>query len=140
MRSYQKLADLLSPTEYGPSATSAGYSINDTFTSGNSADGGVLLSQLTDAFKSLGRGGTTVTKTSAGDRVTLSHMIHGTDLDNVFQAAAAIVILTEWNVYRALNFEKIISQMRGRVLIDLRNIYERDAVEKAGFRYYCVGR
>ena len=67
-------------------------------------------------------------------------MTYCSDLDNVFQAADAIVILTEWNVYRALNFEKIISQMRGRVLIDLRNIYERDAVEKAGFHYYCVGR
>ena len=67
-------------------------------------------------------------------------MIYCADLDNVFQAADAIVILTEWNVYRALNFEKIISQMRGRAFIDLRNIYEREAVEKAGFHYHCVGR
>ena len=67
-------------------------------------------------------------------------MAYRSDLDNVFQAADAIVIFTEWNMYRALNFEKIINQMRGRALIDLRNIYEREAVEKAGFHYYCVGR
>ena len=67
-------------------------------------------------------------------------MAYCSDLDNVFQAADAIVIFTEWNMYRALNFEKIINQMRGRALIDLRNIYEREAVEKAGFHYYCVGR
>ena len=76
----------------------------------------------------------------AAKRLLPQGMAYCSDLDNVFQAADAIVILTEWNVYRALNFEKIISQMRGRVLIDLRNIYERDAVEKAGFHYYCVGR
>ena len=76
----------------------------------------------------------------AAKRLLPREMAYCSDLDNVFQAADAIVILTEWNVYRALNFEKIISQMRGRVLIDLRNIYERDAVEKAGFHYYCVGR
>ncbi len=73
-------------------------------------------------------------------RLLPEEVIYCSVLDNVFQDADAIVILTEWNVYRALNFEKITSQMRGRALIDLRNIYEREAVEKAGFHYYCVGR
>ena len=76
----------------------------------------------------------------AAKRLLPQEMAYCSDLDNVFQAADAIVIFTEWNMYRALNFEKIINQMRGRTLIDLRNIYERDAVEKAGFHYYCVGR
>jgi nucleotide sugar dehydrogenase len=69
----------------------------------------------------------------AAKRLLPQEMAYRSDLDNVFQAADAIVILTEWNVYRALNLEKIISQMRGRALIDLRNIYKRDAGKKQGF-------
>ena len=76
----------------------------------------------------------------AAKRLLPKEIVYCSNLDNVFQAADAIVILTEWNVYRALNFKKIMSQMRGRALIDLRNIYEREAVEKAGFHYHCVGR
>ncbi len=61
-------------------------------------------------------------------------------LDNVFDKADALIIMTEWNVYRGLNLEKVKEKMRGNILIDLRNIYEREIVEKVGFRYYCVGR
>ena len=61
-------------------------------------------------------------------------------LEDVFEGADALVILTEWNVYRGLNLKKIKKLMKGNVLVDLRNIYEREIVEQAGYSYFCVGR
>ena len=54
--------------------------------------------------------------------------------------ADAVVMMTEWNEYRNLNLHELKSQMRGNVFIDLRNIYERNVVEEAGFDYSAVGR
>ena len=61
-------------------------------------------------------------------------------LEDVFGGADALVILTEWNVYRGLNLKKVKKLMKGNVLVDLRNIYERETVEQAGYSYFCVGR
>lgn len=52
----------------------------------------------------------------------------------------AVVILTEWNQYRALDIEKLKTLMTGRVFADLRNIYNREIIEKRGFIYIAVGR
>lgn len=52
----------------------------------------------------------------------------------------AAVIMTEWNVYRALDMQTVKNLMRGDLVIDLRNIYPVDAVEEAGLTYVSVGR
>lgn len=54
--------------------------------------------------------------------------------------ADAVVLMTEWNVYRGLDLDQVRKLMRGRVFVDLRNVYERDQMVRAGFEYYCVGR
>ncbi len=54
--------------------------------------------------------------------------------------ADAVVIMTEWNEYRNLNLVKIKSLMKGNAFIDLRNVYEREALEDIGFEYSAVGR
>src|SRR4051794_21176573 len=54
--------------------------------------------------------------------------------------ADVIVIVTEWDEFRALDLEKVAASMRGRVLIDLRNVYDRAEAEEAGLAYYGVGR
>lgn len=54
--------------------------------------------------------------------------------------ADAIIIMTEWNEYRALDLEKIKKAMRGDAFIDLRNIYEPKVALELGFKYYGVGR
>lgn len=59
---------------------------------------------------------------------------------DTFENADAVVLMTEWNQYRALDLEKIKSVMKGNVFIDLRNVYEKGILEKAGFEYHCVGR
>ena len=54
--------------------------------------------------------------------------------------ADVTVVLTEWNEFRALDLAALRQGMRGRVLVDLRNIYQpRDAVS-AGFHYSSIGR
>lgn len=50
------------------------------------------------------------------------------------------VIMTEWNVYRALDMQTVKSRMRGDVIVDLRNIYPVDAVQEAGLTYVSIGR
>ncbi|MBV8170263.1 MAG: UDP-glucose/GDP-mannose dehydrogenase family protein [Alphaproteobacteria bacterium] len=54
--------------------------------------------------------------------------------------ADALAIVTEWNEFRALDFGRVKRLMREPVLVDLRNIYEADAVTAAGFTYVCIGR
>jgi UDPglucose 6-dehydrogenase len=54
--------------------------------------------------------------------------------------ADVIVALTEWNEFRALDLRQAREAMRGKVLVDLRNMYSRDAAEEAGFRYFGIGK
>ena len=55
-------------------------------------------------------------------------------------AAEALVIVTEWDEFRALDLNDLASRMRGKLLIDLRNIYHRGEAEEAGLIYYGIGR
>jgi UDPglucose 6-dehydrogenase len=55
-------------------------------------------------------------------------------------AADALVIVTEWDEFRALDLSAIAQTMRGNVLVDLRNVYDKDEAERAGLRYFGVGR
>jgi UDPglucose 6-dehydrogenase len=62
---------------------------------------------------------------------------------DAYEAAAnadALVIVTEWDEFRALDLEKVAETLRGKVLIDLRNVYDRDEAEDAGLAYYGIGR
>jgi len=52
----------------------------------------------------------------------------------------ALVVVTEWNQFRSLNLDRIKSVMNDLNIIDLRNIYEPEAVKEAGFRYVAMGR
>jgi len=54
--------------------------------------------------------------------------------------ADALVIVTEWDEFRALDLHDLARRMRGRTLVDLRNIYDRADAEEAGLAYRGVGR
>jgi UDPglucose 6-dehydrogenase len=56
------------------------------------------------------------------------------------EGADALVLVTEWNQFRALSPTRLAATMRGRVLVDLRNIYDPATVRQAGFTYSGVGR
>ena len=51
-----------------------------------------------------------------------------------------IVIITEWNEFRALDLIKIKKSLNNPIIIDLRNIYKHDSMREAGIRYISVGR
>ncbi len=58
----------------------------------------------------------------------------------VATGADALVIATEWNQFRSLDFERLGSAMRRRVLVDLRNIYQPAEARARGFKYEGIGR
>jgi UDPglucose 6-dehydrogenase len=55
-------------------------------------------------------------------------------------AADALILLTEWNAFRALDLERAKSLLRTPLVIDLRNIYEPQQMIAAGLAYVSIGR
>ena len=56
------------------------------------------------------------------------------------QGADVLVIVTEWNAFRALDFTRVKSLLKTPTLVDLRNIYNLDDMKREGFSYFSVGR
>ena len=54
--------------------------------------------------------------------------------------ADALVLITEWNEFRALDLERVKSLLRQPLVIDLRNIYTPDEMIAAGLTYHSIGR
>jgi UDPglucose 6-dehydrogenase len=54
--------------------------------------------------------------------------------------ADALVLITEWNEFRAIAPIRLRDAMRGRVMVDLRNVYDPVAMRRAGFAYHGIGR
>ena len=55
------------------------------------------------------------------------------------QGADVLVVLTEWNEFRAVDLSEVRSVMRGNVLVDLRNVYSETLAHAAGFLYWGIG-
>ncbi|WP_310468122.1 UDP-glucose/GDP-mannose dehydrogenase family protein [Sphingomonas sp.] len=62
------------------------------------------------------------------------------DPNAVAEGADALVIVTEWDEFRALDLVGLAQRMRGDVLVDLRNVYDREEAEEAKLRYFGLGR
>ena len=62
------------------------------------------------------------------------------DIYQTLEGADAVVLMTEWNQYRGLDMAEVKQRMKGNTFIDLRNVYEPEAMEQYGFLYTCVGR
>ncbi|WP_396200007.1 UDP-glucose dehydrogenase family protein [Gemmatimonas sp.] len=54
--------------------------------------------------------------------------------------ADVLVIITEWNEFRALDLDRVGASMTQKVLVDLRNVYRAEDVRAQGFRYTSIGR
>jgi len=54
--------------------------------------------------------------------------------------ADVLVVLTEWNEFRAIDLKEVRAIMRGDALVDLRNVYQATLAEAAGFVYWGIGR
>lgn len=64
-------------------------------------------------------------------------------IDDPYEAmkdADCLILMTEWNEYRSLDFEKVKKAMKGNVFVDLRNVYDPETIRKEGFEYVGVGR
>ena len=63
-----------------------------------------------------------------------------TDAYDAAVGADALVIITEWNEFRALDLDRVGASMTQKVLVDLRNVYRAEDVRAQGFRYTSIGR
>ncbi|MEL7487089.1 MAG: UDP binding domain-containing protein, partial [Pseudomonadota bacterium] len=54
--------------------------------------------------------------------------------------ADAVALVTEWDVFRALDLERVKASMRKPVMVDMRNIYDPDIMRAHGFSYSSIGR
>jgi UDPglucose 6-dehydrogenase len=70
----------------------------------------------------------------------LKNITYCTDAYDCAEAADALVIATEWEQFRALDLDRLRDLMACPVVVDLRNIYEPDDMNRRGFAYACVGR
>jgi UDPglucose 6-dehydrogenase len=88
--------------------------------------------------------GATVSAFDPVARHQAEQVLSGVDFaDDAYEAADAadaLVIVTEWDEFRALDLDRIAGSLKGKVLIDLRNVYDRSEAEAAGLAYYGIGR
>jgi len=56
------------------------------------------------------------------------------------QGADAILLITEWPEFQSVDFQKIGSLVRNKVVFDGRNLYSSSELEQLGFEYYCIGK
>jgi len=73
-------------------------------------------------------------------RPLLGEIDYQTSAMAVAEGADAVVLITEWDVFRALDLRKLAAVMREKRLIDLRNVYSPEEVERASLAYHAVGR
>jgi UDPglucose 6-dehydrogenase len=59
---------------------------------------------------------------------------------DVLKDADALVIATEWQLFRTPDFEKMKSLMKGKIIFDGRNLYEPSVMKEKGFYYDSIGR
>lgn len=77
-----------------------------------------------------------------GHREAAKHLTldYAADTYEALNGADGVVILTEWNEFRALDFERVKAALKTPLMVDLRNIYRPSQMADAGFRYISVGR
>jgi UDPglucose 6-dehydrogenase len=70
----------------------------------------------------------------------LSEVIFARDMYDVAEDADALVLTTEWNEFRFLDWDRVKTLLRSPTVVDLRNIYDPVRMRARGFDYLCVGR
>ncbi len=59
---------------------------------------------------------------------------------DALEGADALMIMTEWPIFRTPEFDRIKSGLKNNVIFDGRNLYDLDQMEELGFEYYSIGR
>ncbi|MGG5821770.1 UDP-glucose dehydrogenase family protein [Falsiroseomonas sp. HW251] len=69
----------------------------------------------------------------------LQNVTYTADAYDAAHGADALVLITEWDAYRALDLSRLKQRMRAPVLVDLRNVYRAEEMERHGFDYVRIG-
>ena len=70
-----------------------------------------------------------------GDKVA-----YATDMYDAADGADALMLVTEWKEFRMPNAEMLLNKMRGRLILDGRNILDGEELHQSGFEYHCIGK
>lgn len=70
----------------------------------------------------------------------LREVVFAKDMYDVAKDADALVLITEWNEFRFLDWDRVKALLRSPTVMDLRNIYDPVRMRAWGFDYHCVGR
>jgi UDPglucose 6-dehydrogenase len=73
-------------------------------------------------------------------KTVISNVTFCDDAYSCAEGASVLVIVTEWEQFRALDFERLKAVMAQAVLVDLRNVYRPEEITRLGFVYESVGR
>lgn len=73
-------------------------------------------------------------------RAVLGPVTYGKNPYEIATGAEAIVVVTEWDEFRALDFRRLKQEMKAPVIVDLRNIYKPEEMEKYGFSHFPIGK
>ncbi len=73
-------------------------------------------------------------------KAVFPHITYGANAYEVATGADALVIVTEWNEFKNLNFERLSSLMARPLILDGRNLYDPERLRRLGFEYHSVGR
>jgi UDPglucose 6-dehydrogenase len=77
----------------------------------------------------------------AGAKALLPESVaYAKDAAQALGGADVLVLVTEWNEFRALPPARLKQLMRGRVVVDLRNVFDPASLRAAGFAYHGIGR
>jgi UDPglucose 6-dehydrogenase len=74
-----------------------------------------------------------------GARALMPDIAYADDPYTCAEGADALVIVTEWNAFRALDWALLAESMAARVVVDLRNVYRGEDVARHGFHYVGIG-
>ena len=67
-------------------------------------------------------------------------LVYVNDMYDAVNNADALAIITEWDIYKQPDFERMKNLMSRKLIIDGRNLYSLDDMRKRGFEYVSIGR
>ena len=73
-------------------------------------------------------------------RLTLPEISYAEDAYDAARGCDALVIATEWNQFRSLDWERMKRELKSPTVVDLRNVYEPEQMKSLGIAYTGVGR
>jgi UDPglucose 6-dehydrogenase len=73
-------------------------------------------------------------------RQVLDRVDYAASIYDCVEGADALCIVTEWDMFRSLDFNRVKTALKAPVIVDLRNIYRGEDMKALGFRYTSIGR